>query len=468
MHYSAEPRETLHDLVGAGGASIHWPRALNFLAALLAGDLIPLMLSPLLRGGGFPSPRDFVMEFMLDVVVAAAALGAFRLVSNGVLAAGLAAVGYALIGVPIVIFNIVSFSGMRDLDLPWSFFLMIAVFSITYNFLFLTGVHAAVRFIPSLLVGLLVGAGAANLVHFLLRTAFQAATGSQPFQLGPALGFAVVRVGAGVLFGVALWAGLKLPVMQMAGRVAAAAAPVLTGATADLQRAADFRSVRKRLKPAAIGSIIFGVIAVGLGVASLEDSSLNALLVLLGFFLLGEGIWLLVQPTPVGMIVDGIALCLLGVWNILVTVANMQSGAGGPRFFAALGIFQIIWGVQSFRRYGRFAHLAGGTASAEAIQRVDALVAGIFASSMKTAADIIEFTAGGQQWKGRLAPDLGVFVAGAEDEVVLAGKGEVSITPQEPVAGKAFAATFQLGPHSHKGSLSPEAYQRYEIWRASR
>ncbi|MGH9812360.1 MAG: hypothetical protein ACRD4T_04420 [Candidatus Acidiferrales bacterium] len=468
MHYSAEPCETLHDLLGAGGPSIHWPRVLNFLAALLVADLIPLLLSPLLRGGGFPSARDFFMELMLDLVVAAASLGAFRLISNGVLAAALAAVGYTVVGVPIVFFNILSFTGMQDL--PWAFFLTIAVFGLTYNFLFLAGLHAAVRFIPSLLVALLVGAAGANLVHMLLRTAFQAATGDQPFHLGPTLGIAVVRIGAGALFGVVLWAGLKLPIMQMAGRAAAATmiGAGVTDATADLQRAADSRSVRKRLKPAAIGSIIFGVIAIGLGIASLEDSALNAFLVLLGFFLLGEGIWLLVQPTPVGMIVDGIALCLLGLWNLLVTVANMQSGAGGFRGFAVLGIFQIIMGIQSFRRYGRFAHLAGGTASAEAIQRVDALVAGIATASMKTSADIIEFAAGGQPWKGRLAPDLAVFVAGAEEEVVLAGKSEVTIAPQEPVAGKSFAALFQLGPHSHKGSLSPEAYQRYEIWRSSR
>lgn len=471
MHYvpgtTAGPRETLHDLVGAGGESIHWPRALNFLAALLAADLIPLLLSPLLRGGGLPSARDFVMELVLDLVVAAAALGAFRLVSNGVLAAALAAVGYTVVGVPIVLFNILSFVGAQEL--PWAFLLTIALFGLTYNFLFLAGLHATVRFIPSLLVALLVGAAGANLVHMLLRTAFQAAFVGERFHLGVTLGIAAVRIGAGLLFGVVLWAGLKLPMMQMAGRaLAAAAAMDVAGAMADLQRAADFRSVRKRLKPAAIGSILFGVIAIGLGMASLEESALNAFLVLLGLFLLGEGIWLLVQPTPVGMIVDGVALCLIGLWNLLVTIANMQSGAGGFRGFAALGVFQIIWGIQSFRRYGRFAHLGGGTASTEAIQRVDAVVAGIAEASMKTSADIIEFTASNRQWKGRLAPDLGVFVAGAEDEVVLAGKGEVIITPQEPVAGKAFQATFQLGPHSHKGSLSPEAYQRYQTWRSSR
>jgi uncharacterized membrane protein len=63
----------------------------------------------------------------------------------------------------------------------------------------------------------------------------------------------------------------------------------LIGNIEELQKISDYRTIRKTLRPAGIGSIVFGVLAVVMGIASIEDNSLNAILALIGLFLLVEG-----------------------------------------------------------------------------------------------------------------------------------------------------------------------------------
>lgn len=60
----------------------------------------------------------------------------------------------------------------------------------------------------------------------------------------------------------------------------------------------------------------------GLGVASIKDNTINFTLVLIGVFLLGEGIWLLAVPLPIGLIIEGVALCILGVRNFTGTISR--------------------------------------------------------------------------------------------------------------------------------------------------
>lgn len=118
------------------------------------------------------------------------------------------------------------------------------------------------------------------------------------------------------------------------------------------QRVGEYAEVRRRLKWAAIGSIVFGIIAIVMGVATAGENPLNIGLAVIGGLLFAEGIWLLLTLRPVGLIVDGIMLCILGVWIIFISIYNMTQGSGGiSPIFIPLGIFQIYWGVQNIFRY---------------------------------------------------------------------------------------------------------------------
>ena len=162
----------------------------------------------------------------------------------------------------------------------------------------------------------------------------------------------------------------------------------------ELQRASNFRIIKKSLRTGGIGSILFGVIAMAVGFGSMNDNPVNAILGFIGVLLFIEGIWLVSDPKPVGMIVDGIALMILGIWNIIITLANTASG-GGSGIFAVLGVWQIIWGIQSFGRYSHFSKLPMHKPTDSLNKQMNTLINEISKSKTKDRTDLIEFRAKG-------------------------------------------------------------------------
>src|SRR5260370_32291843 len=116
----------------------------------------------------------------------------------------------------------------------------------------------------------------------------------------------------------------------------------------ELQQVAEYRRARKTLRAAGIGGIVFGVLALAVGVPLLAVDLINAVLVMIGLLLLVEGIWNVTYPTAEGVIVDGLSLLVVGVWNIFVTIYNAVAAGGGPGAalhvqWAVIGGFQICF-----------------------------------------------------------------------------------------------------------------------------
>lgn len=230
----------------------------------------------------------------------------------------------------------------------------------------------------------------------------------------------------------------------------------------EFQKVSDYRLIRKTFKGAAIGSIIFGVIAIVMGFASAEENPVNVILAFIGIFLFAEGIWLLRTSNPKGMIVDGIALCILGIWNIVVGVA------GAARWAVIIGIFQIYWGFQSIRRYGRFSGISPQKPSEPAVKQVDDIVKSVTKTKPAESEDIIELQIGKKPWKGQLTGDVGIFVTVSGDDVIFARRDEVSfisqgvVTPKKPQKISA-----HIGSRTFEATISVESMERYESWKGT-
>ncbi len=237
----------------------------------------------------------------------------------------------------------------------------------------------------------------------------------------------------------------------------------------DLQRVSNYRLIRKILRPSGIGSIVFGLIAIAMGFRGMGDNPINVILGLIGIFLLVEGVWIVTSPTPFGMIVYGVALIIVGLWNIIITITNSVSD-GGHSFFAILGGWQIIWGCQSFGRYKRFSKLPINKPSDETVKIIDDIVNELTKAKTKDAQDVIEFQTKNQIknqiWKGRLAQDSAIFVQAAGQDVVFAKKSQVRIDKQGKVLiGKTIKAAFTLGDRNLNGTIDPDTFERYESWK---
>ncbi len=234
----------------------------------------------------------------------------------------------------------------------------------------------------------------------------------------------------------------------------------------ELQQVSDYRAMRNTLRSGGIGSIIFGLIGMGMGTAALQENPMNGFLVLIGAGLIVEGILVISVPWPGGVILDGAALLAVGAWNIFTTVNNMQSGGGTPAF-GALGGLQIFWAFKRFGLYSRFAHLAGKPApAAQAIVQIDDLVKGVLSAKGDDARSVVQFQSGDKAWKGRLFDTVAVMVEGGGEAVLFLDRSQITLAA-EPAdrKGKQFTIRFQSPDRTLAATIGPEGLDLCRRWK---
>ncbi len=247
--------------------------------------------------------------------------------------------------------------------------------------------------------------------------------------------------------------------------------------TDQLQMAANFMVIRKILRWRGVVSVVWGAIGVAGGVYAIHGHPLNAILVLLATALTVEGIWVLAAPRPAGIIADGGAQVVVGVWNILVfaLVPYAFIGVGGLSMPAppALGPLQVLWGILTLVRYRFFSRLAVAEPSKDELRQIKALVKDIVYADPRKASDVVEFEAGtltrkAKDWKGRLAGETATFVEGWGSDIVFAKKSDVNFVNEGTILfGRRVEALFQMRDRSVKGSITPELLKRYESWKST-
>lgn len=234
-----------------------------------------------------------------------------------------------------------------------------------------------------------------------------------------------------------------------------------------LQEVADYRTVRKTLRAGAIGSLIFGALALISGVIP----PLDLILAAVGLMLVGTGLWNIVAPRPTGIIIDGLSLMLVGVYNLLGVVlsAAQGEGTGGAGLWAKLGIFQMIWGVQSFWRFAQFRHSFHAPATGAEMLELDGMATQLWKAKEKDAIDVIEFDVAGlhaTKWKCRLDSDYALLATQGGAEVRVAAKDTFDIEESGKVfIGKSRKATFRIGGKTLKGTIKPESLARFQQWK---
>jgi hypothetical protein len=238
---------------------------------------------------------------------------------------------------------------------------------------------------------------------------------------------------------------------------------------AELQRVANYRHMRKTLFSSGIGSLIFGALAIAISVPGMKVNPINVILLMIGVLLVAEGLWLVIAPVPAGIIAAGIGLMLVGIWNIFVTVFNSAHGQG-VGIIAGLAVAQIVWSIQCFARYPRFKDIPRETPSPATLKRIDEIVGDINRSKMGKDPQMIQFQAktffSPQAWKGRLRSNHAIFVGMTKNDLIFTRPADVEIRREGKVlVGKTLKAKFQIADRSFKGTISPEAFDRYADWK---
>lgn len=227
-----------------------------------------------------------------------------------------------------------------------------------------------------------------------------------------------------------------------------------------LQQVADHRMARKTLRTGAIGSIIMGALALGIGAMP----PLSLVTVGIGVALLGTGLWNLLRPQPAGIVIDGLTLILVGASNILGSF-----GDGGSSLWVKLGIFQLYWGGVGIMRFKEFRNALGFQPQDTELKALDDMIQSVEKAKVKEANDVIEFTTTGlhaKLWRGRLDDQGALLIQMGQNQAVMALRHEFNIEPGKKVMiGNNLNATLTIKGKTHKGSLSPQSLERYQTWK---
>ena len=197
---------------------------------------------------------------------------------------------------------------------------------------------------------------------------------------------------------------------------------------------------------------------------------LNAVLVALGAFLVIEGVLVIASPSPGGIIIDGIAILMIGGWNIAISAMEATAGGGSPGFFMYFGVFQIIAGVKRLADFRHFTNLPEKPGD-EAVSRLNEMVKNVLKARPKSDMSIIEFAAKEKSvqvsWRGKMLDDAAIFIRkAARQDIALAEKEEVNIIRQKgPPVRKKIPITCQVGKDMMYGTIAPEHFARYESWK---
>jgi hypothetical protein len=241
----------------------------------------------------------------------------------------------------------------------------------------------------------------------------------------------------------------------------------------ELRTAGRYISLRKTLFPGAVGSIVFGGLALSVGAPAFAEDMVSTLLALLGAFLVIEGNLVLVLGSPKLLIVEGIAILLVGATNIFITVSHLMAGSdsGFDIGFFVLGLIQLGAAASTMRRYRRYKNL-GPKPPTEVVNRVAAMVKNLRSARTQTDESIVEFREEVKElrfrWKGKLLDKASMFMKcqGPDRDILFLVQEDVGMKKLKGEPEKGLVrGLFQLGSRQMYGRISPECYDRFERWK---
>ena len=238
----------------------------------------------------------------------------------------------------------------------------------------------------------------------------------------------------------------------------------------ELRRIAEYHTAVRTLRVLGWNGVVFGIINIYLGMNNaLRLHPINAALAMIGVLLLTSGVWCLVLPRAEGIILNGIDLILVGLWNFFVTSLNFMGNGWLQIWWAVFGGIQIAAAVQLFKKYARSSAALRQGASPEERAMMNELVSTILKSNSGDQQIVTFHVKGFSQlkiWRGQLGQNAAVFVEKTSREVLVAQKDEVNIERRgKLLLGETLKASIKIRDHKWESLISPAAFNRLVDWK---
>ena len=230
-----------------------------------------------------------------------------------------------------------------------------------------------------------------------------------------------------------------------------------------LKKYAEYQSAFKVPTASKIGSIIFGLIALFAGLGSISSNALNVILVGIGVALLAEGVWLIISPSYLGLLIDAITIACIGVWNIVISFVNAQITGSDITPWSIWGIFQLIWGITTIIRFRKNSKSIE-TLSRDQIDYFKNIADSLYDLSPNDYPDMFSFKSG-KFWKGIFNGDNIICVANNGNDVMASQRNNFYVIVNGKKSHKGQnKVTVLFNQRRFKGTIDDISLQNYETW----
>jgi hypothetical protein len=240
-----------------------------------------------------------------------------------------------------------------------------------------------------------------------------------------------------------------------------------------LQRIADFLTLKKKLRWGGIGGVFFGgLILLGffLRLGDVPEFTLvDIITVILGGLLFFKGWRLLKNPRPSDLVFEGALLLVVALFDIIWMGLAMPAGTvedPAPIF----PVVQVVWGIVLIGQYKRFKHASAAGADKELLSELKRVIKKVVKANPKKDDRIVAFSSKSlvfeRKWKGRLLGQYGIFAEKKGVDTLFVPIAEAMIEPLGKVRPrKKIKVRMTLGAKSFTAKMREQLYQRFVEWK---
>jgi len=242
----------------------------------------------------------------------------------------------------------------------------------------------------------------------------------------------------------------------------------------DVQRLADYCRACRLLRVSASFSIGWGLLNLMLTGAFVAQGNFgDFFVILISFLILGQGIWNAIAPSARGVALEGAALLLMVLGDVVKTTLQICGArAGLPLLTGPLAFCVAMHATRWLVKYRSHLAALSIVPDKEDVRRMYKLMESIRGARLQNRPDVLHFkTYKGTKrgvWRVLLGSDSALLVDQTNyfGEIFVLRRSDLEIVPlQRSLVFRCVIASVRVRCWTMEGTISAESYLRYEAWK---